>query len=472
MEHKGTVTLETPRLILRRFRREDMEQIYRNCWSDREVWKWTRYQPMDSIRDVAEKAKLFTKEWLEAYENPKRYSWAICLKDTGEVVGRHFGMHPDDELSQIEMAYELGRAWWNRGYITEATKKILDFYFREVGFCRVWVCHASGNPASGQVLRKCGMRLEGTLRQAHLCNNGIFDEVRYSILRADYMEKTVDYSLKNYGERSVGKSGESTGRYLISTRKILEAAAAQSALELGCEMGDFFSGKNKVIVSGIRQGARAYLKMPEECHLVSYGSNVVAAVREGLQDPIRKYLDSYPASHSFETPHLYVLNEALREHGLAVCMMAEYFLPDIDRLTIPSCDYEMRILGQKDFQELYLPEWSNTLCEKRKHLDVLGVGAYRDGRLVGLAGCSADCGNMWQIGVDVLPDFRRQGIAKALTARLTAEILERGKIPFYCAAWCNLPSVRNAVSCGYYPAWVEISAAGQEQIASWNRLES
>ena len=64
---------------------------------------------------------------------------------------------------------------------------------------------------------------------------------------------------------------------------------------------------------------------------------------------------------------------------------------------------------------------------------------------------------MWQIGIDVLPAYRRQGIASALTSRLALAILERDKIPFYCAAWSNLRSVRNALRCGFRPAWVELN---------------
>ena len=83
-----------------------------------------------------------------------------------------------------------------------------------------------------------------------------------------------------------------------------------------------------------------------------------------------------------------------------------------------------------DFAGLYVPEWSNALCEKRKALDVLGVGAYDNGRLIGLAGCSADCETMWQIGIDVLPEYRRQGVAGALTSTLACEILARGRCRF------------------------------------------
>ena len=149
--------------------------------------------------------------------------------------------------------------------------------------------------------------------------------------------------------------------------------------------------------------------------------------------------------------------------------MAEYFLPDLELLEEKSCSYELKILRQEDFADLYTEQWSNALCEKRKHLDVLGVGAYDSGKLVGLAGCSADCDRMWQIGVDVLPEYRRKGIATTLTANLALEILVQGKVPFYCAAWSNLKSVRNAIAAGFRPAWVEMTAKTKEFVEEMNR---
>ena len=121
---------------------------------------------------------------------------------------------------------------------------------------------------------------------------------------------------------------------------------------------------------------------------------------------------------------------------------------------------------------MYLPEWSNALCKKRAELDVLGVGAYENETLVGLAGCSADCDTMYQIGIDVLPEYRRQGIAAALTSQLAAEILKRGKVPFYCCAWCNLPSARNAVRAGFRPAWTETDIRDLDYIAQMNQERS
>ena len=63
-----------------------------------------------------------------------------------------------------------------------------------------------------------------------------------------------------------------------------------------------------------------------------------------------------------------------------------------------------------------------------------------------------------QIGIDVLPEYRRQGVASALTSALALEILRLGKVPFYCAAWSNIPSVRNAIRSGFRPAWAELTA--------------
>ena len=255
----------------------------------------------------------------------------------------------------------------------------------------------------------------------------------------------------------------------MTNQDILRIAVTQSAADLCAAPDDFEKSENVIVLSRARDDARRYLTLPFSCQLVSYGSNVVASVSPEFREIAEAYINRYPAEHLFETPNLHVLNEALMEKGQKICFMAEYFLPDLNALRHLDCPFEMRILTPQDFTGLYRPEWSNALCEQRKHLDVLGVGAYDGDRLVGLAGASADCDTMWQIGIDVLPDYRRQGIASALTSRLAMEILERGKVPFYCAAWCNIRSVRNAIKSGFRPAWVEMTAKPVETVDGMNR---
>ena len=254
----------------------------------------------------------------------------------------------------------------------------------------------------------------------------------------------------------------------MTNQEILKIAMTQSAADLCAAPDDFEKSENVIVLSRARDDARRYLTLPFSCQLVSYGNNVVASVSPEFREIAEAYINRYPTEHLFETPNLHVLNEALMEKGQKICFMAEYFLPDLNALRPLDCPFEMRILTPQDFTDLYRPEWSNALCEQRKHLDVLGVGAYDRDRLVGLAGASADCDTMWQIGIDVLPAYRRQGIASALTSRLAMEILDRGKVPFYCAAWCNIRSVRNAIRSGFRPAWVEMTAKPIEFIKSMN----
>ncbi len=256
---------------------------------------------------------------------------------------------------------------------------------------------------------------------------------------------------------------------MLTNQDIWEIALQQSAYDCNCSPKDFLAEQNVVTVSQKHPLARKYLDLPLRCDLVSYGSNIVAQASEKIVPVVREFVDRYPAEHCFETPNMHVLDERLRPFGQKICFMAEYFLPDIDILKALPCDYEIQILRQEDFAELYLPQWSNALCEKRKNLDVLGMGAYDHGKLIGLAGCSADCEMMYQIGVDVLPEYRRRGIAFALTSRLALEILALDKVPFYCAAWCNLKSVRNAIHCGFRPAWVEMTAKDISFVDGMNR---
>ena len=255
----------------------------------------------------------------------------------------------------------------------------------------------------------------------------------------------------------------------MNNKDILRIAMQQSAIDLCADESDFEREENVVVISEESKDARKYLKLPFSCQLVSYGNNVVASVSDEFREIAENYINKYPTEHLFETPNLHVLNDALMKKGQKICFMAEYFLPDINALRPLDCPYELRVLTQDDFSDLYLSEWSNALCAARRHLDVLGVGAYDDGKLVGLAGASADCDTMWQIGIDVLPEYRRQGIASALTSRLAIEILLRGKVPFYCAAWCNVKSVRNAIKSGFRPAWVEMTAKPCESVDEMNK---
>ena len=238
----------------------------------------------------------------------------------------------------------------------------------------------------------------------------------------------------------------------------MKIALQQSAYDCNCAAADFLSEKNVVTISKANPKARKYVPLPLECDLVSYGNNIVAQVSNRTKSAVTEYINKFDTYHCFETPQINMLNDLLAPYDLKVCFMAEYFLPDVTKLKALDCGYELRVQHKEDFVDLYTEQWSNCLSFNDKERDVLAVGAYDNSRLIGLAGCSADCEMMYQIGVDVLPEYRRKGIASAVTSRLALEVLTLGKVPFYCAAWSNIKSVRNAVKSGFRPAWVELTA--------------
>lgn len=185
MQHRGTCTIETERLILRRFQMEDAAAMHRNWASDPEVTKFLTWPPHAS-EDVS---RYVLGLWVPAYEKADYYNWAVVLKEVGEPIGTIAVVEQDDRAQKAHIGYALGRAWWRRGIMTEALRAVMDFLFDTVGFTRVEARHDPNNPHSGGVMKKCGMKYEGTLRKADWNNQGICDACYYALLAEEREKK-------------------------------------------------------------------------------------------------------------------------------------------------------------------------------------------------------------------------------------------------------------------------------------------
>ena len=188
MTHKGTITLETKRLILRRFTREDAEPMFRNWANDPEVVKYLTWQPHGTI-DVTCNV---ISDWLTLYEKPDHYSWAIELKFLGEPIGSIAAVLKDDEIQMVHIGYCIGKYWWRKGYTTEALCELVRFFFEEVGVNRIESRHDPCNPNSGKVMMKAGLQYEGIHRQADKNNqDGFCDAAYYAILAENYRKGKI-----------------------------------------------------------------------------------------------------------------------------------------------------------------------------------------------------------------------------------------------------------------------------------------
>lgn len=178
MQHFGTKRLETERLVLRPFVMGDAPAMYRNWASDPEVTKYLTWSAYSS----EETAVAVLTEWTAMYPDPTFYQWAIELKSLGEPIGSISVVQYDDRAELAHIGYCIGKKWWNQGIMTEALREVMDYLFAEVGVNRVESQHDPNNPGSGAVMRKCGMRYEGTHRQSVRSNQGIVDACWYALL--------------------------------------------------------------------------------------------------------------------------------------------------------------------------------------------------------------------------------------------------------------------------------------------------
>ena len=183
MKHLGTKTLENDRLILRRFTMDDAQAMYENWAGDPEVTKFLMWQTHENI----EASKTILSEWMPQYSNDDFYNWAITIKENGDTpIGSIGTVETKELLNMVHIGYCIGKKWWSRGITTEAFKLIISYLFNEVQVNRIESRHDPRNAASGNVMQKCGLKYEGTQREADWNNQGICDLSLYAILAKDF----------------------------------------------------------------------------------------------------------------------------------------------------------------------------------------------------------------------------------------------------------------------------------------------
>lgn len=140
-------TIHTNRLVLRPFKEDDAKAMYKNWTYDERVAKYCRWHPHKSITETEDYLKMCLKS---------EYSWAIVLKDSDEPIGAIEVVGIYDENKTAEIGYVLSYDHWNKGYMSEAFKAVIDELFSK-GFIKITATHHIDNPASGRVMEKCGM---------------------------------------------------------------------------------------------------------------------------------------------------------------------------------------------------------------------------------------------------------------------------------------------------------------------------
>jgi len=161
-------SLESNRLILRPFSQKDAKRV-RELAGVFDVSRYTEAVPYPYKDGDAE-------DWIstlpEEYSSGKGATFAIEHKESGSLMGG-IGLGICDVHKKANLGYWLGRPYWSNGYCSEAAKRLIDYAFEERSIHRIYARHMECNPASGRVMQKIGMTLEGKLKD-DIQKEGVF----------------------------------------------------------------------------------------------------------------------------------------------------------------------------------------------------------------------------------------------------------------------------------------------------------
>ncbi len=247
---------------------------------------------------------------------------------------------------------------------------------------------------------------------------------------------------------------------MLTREEIEGKLKAQLALELNCAPEDFSREETVITAPVLHENRRRFSDKPFFLQMATFGAGAVISADERLHPWLREWTKGKRGFWLFEQHNYLELDRLLREYGYKMAMTHHMFLPTAEPASAET-DLPLRWLEQADISPFYgREEFSNALCDRfhPERPDVLALAAMDGEEIVGMAGCSADTPELWQIGIDVLPRYRGRGIGKTLVALLRNEALRRGALPYYGTSLSNIASWRTALASGFLPAWVEAEA--------------
>ncbi len=170
-------SIQTPRLLLRRYRLTDADDVFAYARDP----EWGRFlaheQPYERRHAEAFLAERVLAKWRK---NP---AWAF--EQEGRVVGG-LSLWLARRNRRAEIGYELARWLWGRGLASEATATVIDEAFRRLPIRKVTATASAGNVRSTRLLERLGMQREALLRQHWVHRGESLDEVRYGLLREEW----------------------------------------------------------------------------------------------------------------------------------------------------------------------------------------------------------------------------------------------------------------------------------------------
>jgi GNAT superfamily N-acetyltransferase len=245
-----------------------------------------------------------------------------------------------------------------------------------------------------------------------------------------------------------------------ATREVVRSVLAA---DCACPASAFAEDGLFVTAAEERPGRRRYPWSAQPLGVVTMGRGVVVSCYPPWIGSLRETLGDRSREEIFSAPTITELAQFVAQEGEVLLgpALSHVCAPETFRPAVAPDGVIVRVVEGEDVFDLYqYPGFEYALSYDPDHArpDVAAAVAYRAGRIIGIAGMSADCDALWQIGIAVVAEERGAGIGRALVGRLTELAFRRNRVPFYTADVGNVRSHALAASLGYWPAWVELFA--------------
>jgi len=243
---------------------------------------------------------------------------------------------------------------------------------------------------------------------------------------------------------------------MFTRKEILEIAKNQLAKDYNCLSSDFDKSKNTIVPNNLVEGRRIYSHDGCFLKMICFRGTAVISTAPEAMPWFEENILNRQAAWLFNYPKLNWINDKLREYEHEIGDIHIYYLPNAELLDCKPIA-EVKWYEQEDILQFKGDDrFGEAFAFQKTFPDVLAVAAMDGDKIMGMAGASADSSTMWQIGIDVMPEYRGRGIGTYLVTLLRNEIFMRDKVPFYSTAQSHFHSQNIALNAGFYPAWAEL----------------
>lgn len=176
-------SLETERLIMNRPNEGDTDSLISFLNESAEFSENTLNIPFPYKNSDAE--FFLSKIVDEGFADGSNITFAVRLKEDSLFAGV-IGLTIFPEHQKAECGYWIAKSFQNKGYVSEALKKIIAFAFEELNLNKIYATYYPHNPASGKVMEKCGMNYEATFEKEIFKKGRFVDLIRFSLLKKEF----------------------------------------------------------------------------------------------------------------------------------------------------------------------------------------------------------------------------------------------------------------------------------------------